>query len=105
MVHKGIYSAIKEKIQLKYNIEKTLQLPLYKCMVKLCFFAQTVFKTDLAQQSTIPVKLGIFNNQWLNLVTFLYYSGEFRENLDPAPPHFGPTQGNFCICPFWKAVR
>ena len=69
MVHKGIYSAIKGKIQLKYTIEKILQLPLYKYMVNRPGVAQTVLKTDLAQQSTIPVKLGIFNNQWLNLVT------------------------------------
>ena len=50
MVHKGISSAVKEKIQLKYNIEKILQLPLYKCMVNIPGVAQTVLKTDLAQQ-------------------------------------------------------
>ena len=55
MVHKGIFSAIKEKIQLKYTIEKILKLPLYKCMVNRPGVAQTVLKTDLAQQSTIPV--------------------------------------------------
>ena len=31
--------------------------------------AQTVLKTDLAQQSTIAVKLGISNNEWLYLLT------------------------------------
>ena len=69
MTHKGISSAVKEKIQLKYNIEKILQLPLYKCMVKIPGVAQTVLKTDLAQQSTIAVKLGMSNNQWLYLLT------------------------------------
>ena len=69
MVNKGIYSAIKEKIQLKYTIEQILRLPLYKCMVNRPGVAQTVLKTDLAQQSTIPVKHGIFKNHWLNLVT------------------------------------
>ena len=69
MVHKCIYSAIKAKIILNYTIENVLKLPLYKCMVNRPGAAQTVLKTDLAKQSTIPVKLGIFNNQWLNLVT------------------------------------
>ena len=43
--------------------------------------AQTVFKTDLAQQSTIAVKLGILNNQWLNLLTILFYIDGFREDI------------------------
>ena len=72
MVHKGIYSAIKEKIQLKYTIEKILQLPLYKCMVNRPGVAKTVLKTDLAQQSTIAVKLGISNNQLLYLLTICF---------------------------------
>ena len=51
MVHKGMYSAIKEKIQLKYTIEKILQLPLYECMDRPGV-AQTVLKTDLGMRTS-----------------------------------------------------
>jgi len=71
MVHKGISSAVKEKIQLKYNIEKILQLPLYKCMVNIPGVAQTVLKNRLSPAINYCSEAGNFQQPVVLFFNFL----------------------------------